>query len=68
MTTLICISKPTVSEKKRGAEVVFVREDKDNTYRVLGCKCCESWEQWGAPVSVLGDNVDDIEQWRHPNG
>jgi len=64
MTTLLGIRKPTADEEKRGAEVVFIREGRTTTYEILACKCYESWEQWNAPTEVLGDNVNDIEQWR----
>ena len=64
-TQLIKIRKPNTKEKKRGAEIVFIRRDRvGQEYTILGCICYESWQQWGATREVLGDNVNDIEQWR----
>ena len=52
---------------KGNAEVVFIRKDESGReYRIYGCKCYESWEQWGAPREILADNCDDIENWRNP--
>lgn len=67
MTKLITIRKPTRSEKKRGAEIVFVREDRlGYKYTILACKCYESWEQWGQVArEVLSDNVPTVESWRN---
>lgn len=56
--------KPTQDEKKKGAEVVFMYEQSGQTINVLGAKCHESWEQWGAIPEVLSLNVDRIEKWR----
>ena len=65
-TKLVSIRKPTKAEEKRGADVVFEREDSDGReYTILGCKCYESWEQWGQPAEILSDNCDAIENWRH---
>ena len=64
-TKLIEIRQPTKEEKENGAEVVFVRKDESNKeHTIYGCKCYESWEQWGSSKEILGDNVDDIEKWR----
>jgi len=63
-TKLIGIRKPTNAEKKNGAEVVFTRQTSDREFTIYACKSYESWEQWGAPIEVLGDNVDDVEKWR----
>jgi hypothetical protein len=64
-TKLTEVRNPTPQEKKRGAEVVFIRTDESNReHIILGCVCCESWEQWGVSSDILGDNVDQIEQWR----
>ena len=65
MSKLIAIRKPNRAEKKRGAEVVFVRKDGQREYTILAATCYESWEQWGAPTEILGDNVDTVERWRH---
>lgn len=57
--------KPTKEEQKKGAEVVFLREDKNgNIIDVYGSKCYESFQQWGAPLEVLQDNCKNIEDWR----
>lgn len=57
---------PNPAEKRRGADIVFERTDTRGTrYVILACRCYESWEQWGAPTEILGDNVDDVEFWRH---
>jgi hypothetical protein len=64
-TRLIATRNPNASERKSGAEIVFIREDwGGGRHTILGCKCYESWEQWGASTEVLGDNVDTIEKWR----
>lgn len=65
-TTLIRRRKPTPKERRENqAEVVFEREDeRGRHFTIYGATCYESWEQWGAPTEVLGDNVDEIEQWR----
>ena len=58
--------KPTQSEAKRGAEIVFIREDEQgNEIYILASKCYESWEQWGSTVEVLSDNVFQVEKWRN---
>ncbi len=55
-------------EVNRGAEIVFIRENQNKTeFEIYGAKCYESWEQWGSSKEVLGDNVEDIEQWRNGN-
>ena len=65
-TTLINQRKPTTQEcNQSNAEVIFERKDSTNrVYTIYGCVCYESWQQWGAPREILGDNVDDIERWR----
>jgi len=65
-THLIEQRKPTKKEQtKNDAEIVFEREDDaGRSYTIYGAVCYESWQQWGAPKEVLGDNVDDIAQWR----
>lgn len=68
-TKLSAIREPTKTERKNGAEIVFERYKLDDkglwiTYTIFACKCYESWEQWGAPVGVLGDNVETVERWR----
>ena len=68
MTSLKAIRKPTQEEKNLGAEIVFIRENQNQTeFKIYGAKCYESWEQWGSSKEVLGDNVEDIEQWRNGN-
>ena len=58
--------KPDASERKRGAEIVFVRrDDADREHIILACRCYESWEQWGASRDILSDNVRAVEAWRH---
>ena len=64
-TSLVATRKPTPDEVKRGAEIVFEREDEDGKqYTILASRCYESWEQWGEIAEVLGDNVPDVEEWR----
>lgn len=65
-TILLGWRKATKAEKKsKGADVVFTREDEDGKeYTIYGCKCYESWEQWGQPGYILSENVDAIEEWR----
>ena len=65
-TTLESVRKPTVAEKKRGAEVAFDRtDDEGREFTILACRCHESWEQWGTASEILSDNVDAVERWRH---
>lgn len=65
-TELIGVRKPTQAERDKGAEIVFIREDENgNEHIIYGCKCYESWEQWGETKEILGHNVDAIERWRH---
>jgi hypothetical protein len=64
MTKLDKVRDPTRAERKRGAEVVFERSEGKQQYTVLGAKCYEGWEQWGAHSEVLSDNVPTIERWR----
>lgn len=65
-TKLIDRREPTEDERKRGAEVVFVRYDPNykSKHTILATRVYESWEQWGATREVLGDNVDDVDAWR----
>lgn len=66
-TRLAAIRRPTPAEVKRGADVVFEREDMQypgHTHAILACRCYESWEQWGAASEILSDNVDAVERWR----
>ena len=64
-TKLDTIRRPTPTERKRGAEVVFERSGGGRRYIILACKCYESWEQFGGvPSEVLSDNVPAVEQWR----
>ena len=63
-SVLLGTRRPTLDERKRGAEIVFIRELNDVQYDILGCVLYESWEQWNAPTKILGDNVDDIQNWR----
>ena len=66
-TTLIETRKPTTEEKNKGAEIVFIRQDKNgNKHIIYGRRLCESWEQWGAITEILFDNMENIEQWRNP--
>lgn len=48
------------------AEAIFIREgvDTKKEYIVYGCRCFESYQQWGQPMSILTDNIPDIEYWR----
>ncbi len=62
-TNLLGTREPTAEES--GADIVFLRHDlSGNLYAIQACTCYESWEQWGQPKEILGDNVDDVEAWR----
>jgi hypothetical protein len=64
-TVLIGTRKPTKKEKENGADVVFIRHDKNGReFPVLACKLYESWQQWGQQNEILFENVHDVEQWR----
>jgi hypothetical protein len=57
--------KPTADEKSKSAEIVFIYEDTNgNEITIKACKVYESWEQWGAPLKVLSENVKRVETWR----
>jgi hypothetical protein len=62
---LLQIRKPTLAEKAGGAEIVFIRADFHKTYAIKACTCYESYEQWGAPVEILRDNVSLVQHWRN---
>lgn len=66
-TKLIQTRTPTPTERKTGAEVVFIREDeRGHEVKIYGARCYESWEQWGpATHEQLCDNTATIEAWRH---
>jgi hypothetical protein len=67
-TTLTGIRKPTPKERRKGAEVVFIREDTNSREHVIyAATCHESWEQWGAITEILSDNVPTVEAWRKGN-
>jgi hypothetical protein len=64
-TKLIEQRKPTPAEKAKGAEVIFIREDKQGRQvTIMACKCHESWEQWGAHTGALSDNCEAVDRWR----
>ena len=43
MTNLKAIRKPTQEEKNLGAEIVFIRENQNQTeFKIYGAKCYES--------------------------
>jgi hypothetical protein len=64
-TRLVEVRPPTPEEhKEHGGEVVFVRKDRREMHLIYASRCYEGWQQWGAPVEVLGDNVEDVERWR----
>lgn len=56
--------EPTAAEKAKGAEVVFIYTVNGEEVKVYAATCYESFEQWGAPVEVLAENVDRVEAWR----
>lgn len=58
--------QPSNAEAEKGAQVVFIYKDTDNDqeHTIFGCKCHESWEQWGAVNEVLSANCERIEKWR----
>ena len=58
------LRKPTKAEAKKNIEVVFIRElQSGELINVYGCKCYDSWQQFGAPLEVLQDNCKNIESW-----
>lgn len=62
MGKLISIEAPKPDEE--GADVVFVRKVGRFKVRVKACLDeDQGWHQWGAEMSVLGDNVDAVEAW-----
>jgi hypothetical protein len=66
-STLIETRKPNKAERisQPSAEVVFIREDSTGREHIIyGCTCYESWEQWGASIGILVENVNEIENWR----
>jgi len=69
-TVLLKQRKPTIAERKGGAEIVFVRIGVETKakYNISACVLYESWEQWGEPVGILSDNVEDVQVWRDSIG
>jgi hypothetical protein len=75
-TQLVQVRVPNRNEIKGGAEVVFIRLDREpgivlkghrGTHTIYAAKCFESFEQWGAPYSVLADNLTAAYNWRRHN-
>ena len=68
VTKLVDVREPSDEEKQglgEGADVVFVREDDSGRqYVIYGMVLYESYQQWGEGKEILGDNVDDIQEWR----
>lgn len=65
MTTKLIETERLDYPARDDCKVKFTREDdKEKRYTIHACTCYESWQQWGAPKEVLGDNVDDVEEWR----
>jgi hypothetical protein len=61
---LIAVRRPSRTERRNGAEIVFVRRLKGRNETICAAVCYESWQQWGAPQTVLADNVVLVERWR----
>jgi len=63
---LLEVRLPTAREKSlHGGDVVFVRQDAQGTIHYIhACKSYESYQQWNAPTSILGDNVGTVTAWR----
>jgi hypothetical protein len=58
--------EPTPEEREeRGGEVVFVRETPGGRVEVIHACRMEggTYQPWGAPRDVLGDNVGDVTAW-----
>lgn len=65
-TKFLGLRKPTAAEKKKGAEVVFLREKQNGQeIKIFASKCYESWEQWGSESEILSENVPQVEKWRN---
>lgn len=62
---LIDIRGPNAQEAEGGAWIVFHRRDRDGvTEYFIGASYYEgSYQQWGAPTPILGDNVEAVTQW-----
>ncbi|AFU87180.1 hypothetical protein CcrMagneto_gp338 [Caulobacter virus Magneto] len=69
-TRLIAVRAPTAAEladpssRAGGAEVVFVRRDREGRTRlVFAATCYGSYQQWGETRDVLADNVEAVTVW-----
>jgi hypothetical protein len=62
---LIRIEAPANRVNEDGAWIVFVRRDADGVteYFIKASYYEGSYQQWGAPTPILGDNVSAVTQW-----
>lgn len=62
---LIRIQAPGEGQNDEGAWIVFVRRDADGVteYFIKASYYEGSYQQWGAPTPILGDNVEAVTQW-----
>ncbi|MBB5048541.1 LmbE family N-acetylglucosaminyl deacetylase [Rhodopseudomonas rhenobacensis] len=63
-SALIAIRRPSLREARDGAEIVFVRLHDRQRVKIFAATCYESWQQWGAPRTLLSQNVELVELWR----
>ena len=66
MTNLKAIRKPTQEEKKSERKQFHQRKPKSNRFKIYGANATNLGNN-GEVAKVLGDNVEDIEQWRNGN-
>lgn len=63
MSKLIEVRGPSAQEAEQGAEIVFVRVDGGVNAYIKACWTDGSYQQWGAPTPILGDNVEAVRLW-----
>lgn len=63
-TKLIDVRGPSAAEAEDGAWIVFHRREPDGLEHFIKASYHEGgYQQWGAPTSVLGDNVSAVTLW-----
>lgn len=60
---LIAVRAPNATESEAGAEIVFERVSDGVSAFIKASYCDGSYQQWGAPTPILGDNVEVVTRW-----
>lgn len=67
LNQLIAIRRPSLRERRHGAQIVFERLHDGRKETIYASTCYEGWQQWGAACPVLSANVETVEEWRRGN-